>query len=113
MEKGIVQIADDVIAVIAQIAALEVEGMKSIAVLKQDFVQTLTRKKQVRGIKVMIGEKGTQVSIAIKGIVHYGVNVKKVCLKVQEKVKSSIETMTGIRVLRVDVQIVGVATNPE
>ncbi|WP_010169305.1 Asp23/Gls24 family envelope stress response protein [Candidatus Epulonipiscium viviparus] len=113
MEKGIVQIADDVIAVIAQIAALEVNGLKSLAPAKQDIVQTITRKRQLKGIKVFIEEGGTRVSVSIKAILNYGFNVKKTCAQIQEKVKNSIETMTGLKVLRVDIQVVGVAFEQE
>ncbi|OON93885.1 MAG: hypothetical protein ATN31_05110 [Candidatus Epulonipiscioides saccharophilum] len=113
MEKGIVQIADDVIAVIAQIAALEVDGLKSLAHDKQDIVHTITGKTQFKGVRVFIDESGSKVNISIKAIVYYGVNIKKICMKVQEKVKNSIETMTGLKVLRVDVKIVGVVITQE
>ncbi|OOB77075.1 MAG: hypothetical protein BEN19_02585 [Epulopiscium sp. Nuni2H_MBin003] len=108
-ENRVVQIADDVIAMIAQIATLEVEGMKSIGTLKQDLVQTITGKQVVRGIAVEIGENEGEVSVSVKGIIQYGCKIKTVCKEVQEKVKSSIETMTGLRVMNVDVHIIGVS----
>ncbi len=108
-EAGIVQIADDVIAVIAEIAALEVEGVKSIGYTKPDLMHTLTGKKAAKGIRVDIGDMEGEVSVFITGVVSYGAKIKNVCLDVQEKVKTSIETMTGLRVTSVDVHIVGVA----
>ncbi len=112
-ETGIVQIADDVIAVIAEIAALEVDGMKSVGNIKQDLMHTITGKKAAKGVKVDIGKEDGEVSIAVSGIVTYGAKIKNVCLEVQDKVKNSIETMTGLRVMSVDVHVVGVAFDGE
>ncbi len=112
-EVGIVQIADDVIAVIAEIAALEVDGMKSVGTLKQELMQTITGKKLAKGVRVDIGDVEGEVSIAITGVVNYGARIKDVCLEIQEKVKNSIETMTGLKVTNVDVHVVGVAFDTE
>lgn len=105
-EVGQVQIADDVIAVIAEIAALEVDGIVSIGNSKQDIVHTIRGKKASKGIKVEVGEG--EVYIDVVGTVKYGVRIQDVCLEVQEKVKNSIETMTGLSVKSVDVHVVGV-----
>lgn len=105
-EIGQVQIADDVIAVIAEIAALEVEGMVSVGTNKQDIVHTIRGKKASKGIKVEVGVG--EVYIDVVGTVKYGAKIQDVCLKVQEKVKNSIETMTGLSVKSVDVHVIGV-----
>lgn len=105
-EVGQVQIADDVIAVIAEIAALEVEGIASISGGKNDIVNSIRGKKAAKGIKVEVGE--AEVFIDIMCVVRYGIKIQDVCLKVQEKVKNSIETMTGLNVATVDVHVVGV-----
>lgn len=110
-EQGQVQIADDVIAVIAEIAALEVEGMASTGQLKTDFVQAISRKKTGKGIKVEVGEGS--VSIDVTGSVKYGVKIPEVCLDVQKKVKNSVETMTGLEVTQVNVHIMGVVFEKE
>ena len=110
---GEVQIADDVIAVIAEIAALEVDGVFAIAGGKNDIVQTIRGKKGAKGIKVEIIEDEVQVDLALN--VKYGIKIQDTCKKVQEKVKNSIETMTGLNVQSVDVHVVGVdfsKTNP-
>ncbi len=112
-EAGIVQIADDVIAVIAEIAALEVDGVRSIGHAKPDLMHTLTGKKVPKGIRVDIGDVEGEVSVSITAVVGYGAKIKNVCLDVQEKVKTSIETMTGLKVTSVDVHIVGVAFEQE
>jgi uncharacterized alkaline shock family protein YloU len=105
-EMDQVQIADDVIAVIAEIATLEVEGMVSTMQVKNDFVQAISRKKSPRGVKVEIGDG--EVLIDISATVKYGIKIPKVCLEVQEKVKNSVETMTGLHVASVNIHVAGV-----
>lgn len=102
-----VQIADDVIAVIAEIAALEVEGVSGTAPTKTEFVQqAISNKKKPKGVKIEVGEEEVFIDIAI--IVKYGAKIQKLCLEVQEKVKNSVETMTGLNVASVNVHVVGV-----
>ena len=79
-----VQIADDVIAVIAEIAALEVDGIAGTTNGKGDFVQALSGKKRPKGIKIEVGEG--EVFIDIAAVVKYGSKIQKVCLEAQEKV---------------------------
>lgn len=105
-EMDQVQIADDVIAVIAEIATLEVEGMVSTTQVKNDFVQAISRKKGPKGVKVEVGDG--EVLIDITATVKYGVKIQKVCLEVQEKVKNSVETMTGLHVASVNMHVAGV-----
>ena len=87
-EVGEVQIADDVIAVIAEIAALEVEGVYAIAGNKNDIVQTIRGKKASKGMKIEVSDHEVFADLSI--VVQYGVKIQEVCLKVQEKVKNSI-----------------------
>lgn len=105
-EMDQVQIADDVIAVIAEIATLEVEGMVSILQAKNDFVHAISRKKGPKGVKVEVG--AGEVLIDITATVKYGIKIPKVCLEVQEKVKNSVETMTGLHVASVNIHVAGV-----
>lgn len=105
-EMDQVQIADDVIAIIAEIATLEVEGMVSTTQVKNDFVQAISRKKGPKGVKVEVGDG--EVLIDITATVRYGVKIQKVCLEVQEKVKNSVETMTGLHVASVNIHVAGV-----
>ncbi|PHV72362.1 Asp23/Gls24 family envelope stress response protein [Sporanaerobium hydrogeniformans] len=111
-EMDQVQIADDVIAVIAEIATLEVEGMVDTAQSKTDFVQAaISRKKAPKGVKVEVAQG--EVFIDIAAIVKYGVKINKVCLEAQEKVKNSVETMTGLHVASVNIHVVGVTFDKE
>lgn len=105
-EAGEVQIADDVIAVITEIATLEVDGVCAIAGAKNDIVQTIRGKKASKGIKIEVNADEVHAALAI--IVKYGIKIQDTCLKVQEKVKNSIETMTGLNVQSVDVHVIGV-----
>ena len=105
-EFGQVHIADDVIAVIAEIATLEVDGVEAIGQGKTDIVQTIRGKKASKGIHVEVEEE--LVTIEVSVYVRYGVKIQTVCESMQEKVKSSIETMTGLQVQKVDVHVVGV-----
>lgn len=110
-EMDQVQIADDVIAVIAEIAALEVSGIVATAPGKADFVQAISGKKKSKGVKVEVAEG--EVYIDIAAIVKYGTKIQKVCVEVQDKVKNSVETMTGLNVVSVNVHVVGVKFDKE
>ena len=105
---GIVQIADDVVAIIAGLAATEVKGVSSMAGnITKEIVAKLGMKNLSKGVKVEVSEGEVAVSLAIN--IEYGYNVPQVSLKVQEKVKSAIENMTGLTVTEVNISIAGVA----
>ena len=106
-----VQIADDVIAVVAEIAALEAQGIVGTAAGKGDFVQALSGKKRPKGVKVEVSED--EVFIELGVVVKYGVKIQKVCLEAQEKVKNSVETMTGLHVVSVNIHVVGIHFDKE
>lgn len=99
MQNGNVKISDDVIAVIAGTAALEVEGV----VLPGDGAE---KRSFNRGVKVEIREGQIKVSLGIS--VREGANVTGVCQAAQKKVKTAIETMTGMFVAAVDVHVQGI-----
>lgn len=112
MEKntniGIVQIADDVVAIIAGLAATEVKGVASMAGnITKEIISKLGMKNLSKGVKVEVGTDSVVVDLAIN--IEYGYNVPAVSQKVQEKVKSAIENMTGFIVSEVNVSIAGVA----
>ncbi len=112
MEKntnvGIVQIADDVVAIIAGLAATEVKGVASMAGnITKEIIGKLGIKNLSKGVKVEVGTDCVAVDLAIN--IEYGYNVPTVSGQVQEKVKTSIENMTGLAVSEVNVTIAGVA----
>mgnify|MGYP002645881923 FL=1 len=109
---GEVKIADDVIAIIAALAATEVKGVaKMCGNITNELVSKLGMQKLSKGVKITVGDDSVSVDLALE--LDYGVNIPVVSEKVQDKVKSAIETMTGLTVAEVNVQIVGVAIDEE
>lgn len=105
---GDIQIADEVIAIIAGLAATEVEGVaKMYGNITNELVSKLGMKNLSKGVKVAVTPEDVKVDISLE--VRYGYSVMDVSKKVQEKVKQAIETMTGLEVSMVRVRIAGVA----
>ena len=91
---GQVQIADEVVAIIAGLAATEVEGVASMAGnITNELVSKLGKKSLSKGIRVKVEDGIVNVNVALN--IAYGYSVPKTCKKVQEKVKAAIENMTG------------------
>lgn len=104
---GTVQIADDVVAIIAALAATEVQGVASMAGnITKEIVSKLGVKNLSKGVRVTVTEGSVCVDVAIN--VEYGYAVTDVSYKVQERVKSAVENMTGLNVTEVNVKIAGV-----
>ena len=105
---GTVQIADDVVAIIAGLAATEVQGVSSMAGnITKEIVSKLGVKNLSKGVRVTVEEGSVCVDVAIN--VEYGYSVTEVSYKVQDKVKTAIENMTGLNVTEVNVRIAGVS----
>ncbi|HHY36653.1 MAG TPA: Asp23/Gls24 family envelope stress response protein [Firmicutes bacterium] len=104
---GTVKIANEVVAIIAGIAATEIEGVAGMSGgLAGGIAEMLGRKNLSKGVKVEVGERQTAVDLYV--IVEYGVRIPDVAYKVQENVKRQIETMTGLEVVEVNIHIQGV-----
>ena len=105
---GDIQIADEVIAIIAGLAATEVEGVaKMYGNITNELVSKIGIKNLSKGVKVAVTPDDVKVDLSLE--VRYGYSVMEVSKKVQEKVKQAIETMTGLKVSMVRVRIAGVA----
>lgn len=105
---GDIQIADEVIAIIAGLASTEVEGVaKMYGNITNELVSKLGMKNLSKGVKVCVTPDDVKVDLSLE--VEYGYSVMDVSKKVQEKVKQAIETMTGLQVSMVRVRIAGVA----
>lgn len=105
---GDIQIADEVIAIIAGLAATEVEGVaKMYGNITNELVSKIGIKNLSKGVKVVVTPDDVKVDLSLE--VRYGYSVMDVSKKVQEKVKQAIETMTGLEVSMVRVRIAGVA----
>jgi len=104
---GEVKIADEVVAIIAGLAATEVSGVDSMAGnITNELVGKLGMKNLSKGVKVDVTEEHVSVDLSLN--MKYGYNIPKVSEMVQEKVKSAIENMTGLTVLDVNIKIAGV-----
>ena len=104
---GEVQIADEVVAIIAGLAATEVEGVESMAGnITNELVGKLGMKNLSKGVKVDVTEEHVSVDLSLN--IRYGYSIPSVSEQVQEKVSTAIENMTGLTVLDVNVKIAGV-----
>lgn len=108
-----IKIADDVVAVIAGVAVSEVNGVSGMAGgFAGGITEVLSGKKNLaKGIKVEVGEKETKIDVNI--IVEYGTRIPDVAFEIQNRVKKAVETMTGLKVLEVNVHVQGVTTDLE
>ena len=109
-ETNEIKIANDVVAVIAGVAVSEVPGVAEMAGgFAGGITEVLSGKKNLaKGIKVDVGEKETKIDVNI--IVEYGVRIPDVAFEIQNRVKKSVESMTGLKVSEVNVHGQGVKT---
>ncbi|MCR5700918.1 MAG: Asp23/Gls24 family envelope stress response protein [Lachnospiraceae bacterium] len=109
---GDIQIADDVIAIIAGLAATEVDGVaKMYGNITNELVSKLGMKNLSKGVKVEVSPEDVKVDLSLE--LKYGYSVLEVSKVVQEKVKQALETMTGLNVSSVKVRIAGVVFEKE
>lgn len=109
IEGNGIKIADDVIATIAGKSALEVKGVYSMAGgFAGGISEVFGKKSYTKGIKVDNTEKGLKIDVNI--IVEYGSRIPDIAYEIQNKVKNSIENMTGLKIEEVNVHIQGVNT---
>ena len=107
---GEVRIADEVVAIIAGLAATEVDGVDSMAGnITNELVGKLGMKNLSKGVKVEVTEEHVSVDLSLN--IKYGYNIPDVSERVQDRVKSAIENMTGLTVLDVNIRIAGVNIN--
>lgn len=111
-DQGTVKISEDVVSSIAALAASETEGVGGLASgLTAEIAGLLNRKNQGRGVRVQLGAQDT-VGIELGILVKFGRSVVEVAAAVQNAVKDSIESMTGLKVSAVNVIVSGVAFDP-
>ena len=105
---GTVKIADDVVAMIAGLACMEVEGVSAMAgnVGNELLDKVGVKSSLTRGVKVYVTGKKWKTDVAL--LLEYGYNIPAVSQKVQDRVKSAIENMTGLEVTDVNVRIAGI-----
>lgn len=109
---GCVRVTDEVIAIIASMAATEVEGVASITGgITNDIVSKIGINKLSKGVGIAIKEDKVKVAVSLN--LKYGFEIPKVTEQVQEKVKYAVETMTGLDVIEVNINVSAIATNNE
>ncbi len=105
---GSVKIADDVVGMIAALAATEIEGVHGMA---GDVTAEILDKVGVRALNkgVKVAVNGRTVKAQVNIIMDYGYNIPATCQMVQDRVKTSVENMTGLEVTDVNVKISGIS----
>ncbi len=112
IQGGKIVFAEDVVATIAYLAASEVEGVHAmIGTTMEGLSEKLGKKNYTKGVKVEVGTEECACDITI--VVKYGYRIQEVAQKVQMEIKNAIETMTGLRVVEVNVNVNGIYFEPE
>lgn len=107
MENGTVRISNDVVAIIAGVAATEISGVVGMSGgITGGITEMLGMKNLSKGVKVELEDKEVTIDLFI--IVEYGSRISELGEKIQQNVKQTVETMTGLNVIRVNVNIQGV-----
>ncbi|HLT58073.1 MAG TPA: Asp23/Gls24 family envelope stress response protein [Limnochordales bacterium] len=106
-ELGELRIANEVVAIVAGLAATEVEGVAGMSGgIAGGIAEMLGRKNLSKGVRVEVGEEQAAVDLFV--VVDYGVHIPTVAWNIQENVKRAIESMTGLQVVEVNVHVQGV-----
>lgn len=110
--EGHVSISNDVVAIIASIAAKSVDGVAAMLnSITGGFAEFLGKKNPSKGVKVTVN--GRDVKIDMSVVVEYGVKIPDVAWEIQEKTKNEVEAMTGLNVVAVNVSVDGVNMTAE
>ncbi|KPV43255.1 Asp23/Gls24 family envelope stress response protein [Alicyclobacillus ferrooxydans] len=114
-DLGKIQIADEVIQIIAGLAASEIEGVVD---LTGSFAGGLTesllgRKNLAKGVRVEFHDEEKSCNIGLSLVLDFGINIPTTCMQVQEHVKSAVEGMTGLSVTHVNVHVTAVRVHGE
>lgn len=106
-QNGSISFANDVVATIAGLATVEIEGVAGMSGgFSGGLAELLGRKNLTKGVKVEVGKEECAVDLYI--VVEYGVEIPLMCEKIQTNVKKAVETMTGLRIVEINIHIQGV-----
>ena len=110
-EGGRIIFADEVVATIAALAVADVDGVSALSGgVVEGITEMLGKKNVTKGVKVEVGAEEAAVDVSVS--VKYGYKIKEVCEKIQQAIKSAIETMTGLRVVEINVFVQSVVFEP-
>lgn len=108
VEKGTVNISEEVVAAIAALAISEVEGVYGLSTsFTADLKEMLGKKNMSKGVKLTIEEEVVTVECFV--VVNYGYEIPAVAEKIQEGVINAVESMTGLKVAAVNVDICAIS----
>lgn len=111
-ETGSIKIADEVVAIIAGLAATEVKGVAGMSGgIVGGITEFVGKKNPSKGVKVEVGEKEAAVDLYV--ITEFGARIPEVAHQIQKNVKKAIESMTGLEVIEINVHVQGVAIPQE
>ncbi|UHA74053.1 Asp23/Gls24 family envelope stress response protein [Paenibacillus sp. 481] len=111
-QEGNIRISDDVVATIAGLAALETPGIAAMSGgLSEGWAKRLSGKNAQMGVSVEVGQ--VEAAVDLRVIVMYGMPIQEVCRQLQLNVRESIQNMTGLSVVEVNVKVEGVAFKDE
>ncbi len=106
-EYGSVKIANEVVAVIAGLAATEIDGVAGMSGgITGDLTEMLGMKNLSKGVKVEVGEQETAIDLFV--VMEYGSKISEAAKAVQENVKRTVETMTGLDVVEINIHVQGI-----
>ena len=106
-QNGSISFANDVVATIAGLATIEIDGVAGMSGgLSGGLAELLGKKNLTKGVKVEIGKEECAVDLFL--IVEYGSNIPEMCKNIQTNVRKAVETMTGLRVVETNIHIQGV-----
>ena len=111
-ELGNVHISEEVLAAITAAAALEVEGVSSLAAnLGSDIAELLGKKNLTKGVRIKMEEETVEVELSV--LMDYGHTIPEIGKAVQEAVKNALESMSGLEVSCVNVNVGGITFPPK
>jgi uncharacterized alkaline shock family protein YloU len=107
-ELGNIKIADEVVSIIAGLAATEVDGVAGMSGgVVGGIADMLGKRNLSKGVKVEVGDKQAAIDLYI--VVKFGVRIPDVAWTIQENVKKAVESMTGLETLKINVHVQGVS----
>ncbi|MBQ8800881.1 MAG: Asp23/Gls24 family envelope stress response protein [Clostridium sp.] len=111
-ELGNIHIAEEVLAAVAAAAAMEVKGVSAMAAnFGTDIAELLGKKNQAKGVRIQVEEDKVSVELAI--MMAYGNTIHEVGKAVQENVKTTMESVTGLEIAAVNVSVAGIVFPPK
>ena len=109
-ELGNIHIAEEVLAAVAAAAAMEVKGVSALAA-GTDIAELLGKKNQAKGVRIHVEEEKVTVELSV--MMAYGNTIPEVGKAVQENVKSTMESVTGLEIAAVNVAVAGIVFPPK